>query len=225
MPRGPSLEQGEEASESAINGAFEPELLGGDTAEPQFVPCNDQRLIGGVQLPRNADLYTRMTPNAAWGTPTMIETLVSASQELSWLLPDAEPVVVGDISVRGGGYLAGHKSHRGGIDADVGLYWEGGKQHPGGFVSLPASKLDKEATWILLRSLLATGNVDRILLDQGIINVLKRHVVETGELDPAEAESIFPSPSAPRKWEMTGVVQHVANHRNHMHVRVRCEAN
>jgi len=183
--------------------------------------CPDQSLTGGVQLVERPELFRVMSPDAAWGRPEMIEMLTKAAEEMAWLKPDADPIVIGDISHRWGGVLSGHKSHRGGIDVDVGLYWGNGEMLKTSFRHGSPSELDLEANWLLIRSMLDTGLVERILLDQSNINAIKAWTIRTGELSEEEAERIFPAPSS-RRWTMTGIVHHTVNHREHLHVRIFC---
>lgn len=185
--------------------------------------CSKHWLFNGEQLPASPDLYKRWRPDRAYGTPEMITVLQTASEEMAWLLPDAEPLMVGDISSRRGGRLSGHRSHRGGLDADIGLYWRGGRMVLGGSGAAAARQIDPRANWYLIRSMLDTGQVERILLDQRIVNTLRRWTVDHGELTEEEAERIFwRSRTDPQVWSEEGVVHHVEGHANHMHVRVKC---
>ena len=47
------------------------------------------------------------------------------------------------------------------------------------------------------------------------------HAVEIGDLTEAEASAVFPR--SRENWWKPGVVHHAAGHRDHLHVRVRCE--
>merc|ERR1711907_803668 len=80
-------------------------------------PCSKRKLVDGKQLPPSKN-YRIMNEKKVWGTPQMIEALTIATEELAWLAPDADPLAIGDISKKGGGKLRGHRSHRGGSDAD-----------------------------------------------------------------------------------------------------------
>ncbi|MDP2314193.1 MAG: penicillin-insensitive murein endopeptidase [Pseudomonadota bacterium] len=185
--------------------------------------CSDQSLQEGVQLPDLPLFYVRAQPGNSWGSAAMIDLLVEAGRHMSWLLPQASPFVVGDISSTRGGYLAGHLSHRGGIDADVGIYKKGGWQHARGFTTLAPSELDVEATWTLISTMLATGNVHFILLDRGHINRLQAYVLGAGLLTDEEAARIFPVEGTRAVWENTGILRHAPHHQDHLHVRVLCE--
>lgn len=181
--------------------------------------CSDQSLTGGVALPELPLFFTRVNPGAEWGSDTMIGAIVSAARHMRWLLPDASPITIGDISREHGGALSGHDSHRGGVDADIGVYSLGGKQNGRGFDS-PGPSFDVAANWSLIAALLDTGDIDFILLDRAHIARLRKHTLLGGLLTEEEVEEVFPT--GDRLWERTGIVRHAKNHDNHLHVRVLC---
>lgn len=195
----------------------------GDTGFSGGVACSDQYLRDGVQLPERPGLYVLIQPSASWGTALMADTILRVAEELAWQLPDADPFLVGDLSWQRGGHFEGHRSHRGGVDADLGIYAKGGRQNARGFQDLSPAEFDAKANWVFIRALLDTGNVDRIYLDQSLINVLRKYVREEEGLSQEEVDRIFPPSGTPKVWAMTGVVQHVAGHRNHIHLRVLCD--
>lgn len=199
-----------------------------DPAEGRFgrtpqALCSTQVLHAGVQLPPMPGLYQIRNPDEAWGTPEMIEALVLASEDVAWLLPDARPILIGDLSRKRGGHLPPHRSHRSGLDADIGIFVKGTDQSmSSSFVAITPDNIDYEANWIFWRSLLETELVERILLDQTLIDAMRVWTVESGNLSEAQALEIFPPSGTPRLWEKRGVFQHVAGHRDHIHVRVLC---
>jgi murein endopeptidase len=184
--------------------------------------CSDQYLQNGVQLPDLPLFYVRMTPDEEWGTPEMVNTIVDAARHMSWVMPTASRIVIGNISRHGGGFLSGHVSHRGGVDADIGIYAKGGKQPAHSFQTLAPSQLDVEATWMLMSTFLNSGQVDFILIDRGHIAVLRAYTIKSGLLTQEEADRIFPAEGSRDGWANTGIVRHAPNHQNHMHVRVLC---
>jgi hypothetical protein len=192
-----------------------------DLAGLQVGKCEEGHLSGAVQLPESPQHYVRITPENAWGRREMIDVLVHAGKQMEWLMPEADPFTVGDISARYGGQLSGHRSHRLGIDADIGVYWRDAWQPRGEFVNLHPREFDTEATWTLLQSMLNTGLISRVLLDQSLINKLYDYTVESGELTIEEADAIFP-PQGARVWEMSGIVTHAPSHADHLHVTVLC---
>ncbi len=211
---GPALEGEVLATEAA------PAQDTADTAS--YGGCSDQYLREGVLLPELPLFYVRAQPGASYGTQEMVDVLVEAGRHMSWLLPQASPFVVGDISSPHGGYLAGHVSHRAGIDADVGIYKKGAWQHPRGFTTLAPSELDVEATWALVSTMLNSGKVDFILLDRSHIARLRSYVLSAGLLTDEEAARIFPTEGSRAVWASTGILRHAPHHQDHLHVRVLC---
>lgn len=181
--------------------------------------CSDQYLTNGVQLPDLPLFFTRQAPDDEWGSPEMIDAIISATRHMRWLMPEASPVTVGDISHEHGGFQSGHVSHRGGIDADIGIYSTGARQNARGFDSL-GSNFDVVANWALISAFLDTGNVEFILLDRAHIARLRQYTTHAGLLTEAEADEIFATDS--HSWDRAGVVRHAPGHDNHMHVRVFC---
>ena len=220
-PGGPFPDSLDTASSTDSASSIDSGLLPSMRTPPE--QCSTQVLHNGVQLPEMPALYSIWSADKAWGTMEMVQAVVSASEEMAWLMPSADPLIIGDISVRGGGHLSGHKSHRAGVDADIGIFTTGGSQpHHSGFINVTPSTMDYEANWLFWRSLLETELVDRILLDQSLIDAMRRWTIETGELTEEEAFEIFPPRGTPRLWSRTGIFQHATGHQNHIHLRVLC---
>jgi hypothetical protein len=142
------------------------------------------------------------------------------AERLALELPLADPLMVGDISRKGGGRLPGHSTHHMGIDVDLGLFMDNGRQPLGGFVDVSPDRIDVYATWILVRSLLDTGQVQHILLDQSLINELREHVLYEVGLDRPTVDALFPPPTRRLTWAVRNVIRHAPNHKSHLHVRL-----
>ena len=190
----------------------------GPAEDTGVVGCSDQFLEVGDVLPDLPLFYNRTQPEHSWGTAEMLSVLMDTGRHMRWLLPEASALTIGDISARHGGFLSGHLSHRGGVDADVGIFRAGAWQDPRGFTKL-GNDFDVEANWALISTLLDTGKIDFLLLDQSHINRLKAYTLQKGLLTQEEVDAIFPSA---RAWEHPGVVRHAPNHLDHVHVRVLC---
>lgn len=184
--------------------------------------CSDQALTDGVLLPDLPFFYNRIAPDNAWGTQALVDLIVEAGRHMSEAAPKASPFTVGDLSHKFGGYNAGHRSHRGGVDADIGLYALGGVQRPNQFTELAPSQLDMATTWEMVRFFLGSGRVDYILLDRSLIAALSRWTVAEGILTQEEAAGIFLVNPVGDDWSRTGVVRHAPGHRHHLHVRALC---
>lgn len=116
--------------------------------------------------------------------------------------------------------MEGHMTHKVGIDIDVGLFMDDGRQPLGGFVPVTPQRLDVYATWILMRSFLDTGQVQHILLDQTLIDRLREYALYDVGLDRNEVNAIFPPPTRRLTWAVRGVVRHAPRHGDHLHVRL-----
>ena len=183
--------------------------------------CPDGYLPNGVQLKPSPGLYNIWFPDRVWGRQEMIDMITRASEEMAWLVPEADPIVIGDISTRWGGKLEGHMTHRGGIDVDISLYWDDARTIIGDYPGAHPDKIDVEVNWLLIRTMMDTGYIERILLDQRNIDRIKVYAVESGDLTPAEADRMFPARGSRDRFKI-GVVHHAPNHQEHMHVRVLC---
>jgi len=80
-----------------------------------------------MKLPESPVLFKIWHPTKAYGTPELVTALQIAAQDMERMMPEAEPIVVGDMSRPNGGHLSGHRSHRGGLDADIGIYYGEGR--------------------------------------------------------------------------------------------------
>ena len=184
--------------------------------------CSDLYLKDGVQLPDLPLFYSRIVPEATWGTQELVDLLVESTRHVRWLMPESSTIVIGDLSTRYGGFLQGHKSHRGGVDADVGIFRKGAYQAPNHFDDLSPSEFDAEANWVLISTMLQTGKVDMILLDRSLIQTLRSYTLKAGLLTVEEADRIFIPDGGSNSWGRSGVVRHAPGHRSHLHVRVLC---
>ncbi|MEQ1502130.1 MAG: hypothetical protein ABMB14_07855 [Myxococcota bacterium] len=191
---------------------------------PHALPsCAEQYPFRLVELPAAPGLYERSRTDRAFGTPALVQAIEDASFRLALEFPDADPVYVGDLSSELGGPLPPHIFHSDGRSADIGLYGTDGDQPLGAFVELAPDQLDLLKTWTLIDAFLGTGAVEHILLDQSLIDALHDWLIAEGRLSDAEAAQIFPPSSTPRLWEMSGILRAASGHRDHFHVRFRCE--
>lgn len=181
---------------------------------------NVGRYMANWQLPRADGLYERWDADRAWASAHVISTLQVVAERMALELPLADPLMIGDISRKGGGHMMGHSTHNLGIDVDIGLFMDDGRQPLGGFVDVPPQHVDVSSTWILIRSLIDTGQLQFILLDQSLIDVLRDYVLHEVGLDRDLVDSIFPPPTRRLNWATRNVVRHAPNHRNHLHVRL-----
>jgi len=185
--------------------------------------CEDSYPFDLAQVPET-DLLRRFDPRRSWGTTAMVDLLLHATGTVAARYPDADPVLIGDLSRSRGGPLPPHRWHHDGRSADVGLFRAGGHQPRVGFERVWPSQLDVERTWALIEAMLDTGHVEHILLDEGLIRRLKAYVRAEGLMTPEQLRSTFPPKGTPNMWRMKGIIRHAPHHGDHMHVRVLCDA-
>jgi len=180
-------------------------------------------LSGGVQLTSDRAYYRRRTART-WGASHTVAYTKQAIASVRARYPKIHRLAIGDLSHSNGGALSGHRSHQSGRDVDIGLYY---KRKPAGypkeFVPGTAKNLNLAATWTLVDALLATrklaGGVEHIFLDYKVQGMLYRYAKEQGVKKTLLAE-VFQYPHG--KGHGGTLIQHVAAHDDHLHVRYKC---
>jgi len=189
---------------------------------------NRGRILGAVELPLRGDGYvvppTWASRGLNWGTEELVELLVRAGRRVRADGAGA-PVYIADLSPRGGGPSAWHKSHQAGRDADV-LFFSfdaGGRVAGPPSAMLPFSdagecfdgrRFDIARNWLLVRALLEDPVVDvqYLFISEGLRQLLLEHAAEIGEpmdlRERAAATMVQPN-DAPA-------------HADHLHVRIYC---
>jgi penicillin-insensitive murein endopeptidase len=187
-------------------------------------------LTAPAELPRDAEGVHWLRGNDRhWALPRFADAIARAAVTVAHERPGSPPLVVGDLSVRTGGVLLPHLSHRSGRDADLLLFWttlEGAPVESPGFVHVgddglawdPAAKrflrLDVEREWLLVRALVTDP-------EARIQWIFANHVVEALLLEQAEArgepaDTIFRAERVMLEPNPGGV------HDDHVHVRTAC---
>jgi penicillin-insensitive murein endopeptidase len=189
-------------------------------------------LTEGAELPRDATGVHWLRGNDRhWAAPRFVSALERAALLVSLERP-GPPLVVGDLSVRTGGHLPEHMSHRTGHDVDLLLFvstLSGAPVPSPGFVRFDADGLawddvherflrfDVERTWLLVKALLEDreARVEWIFLSKPLQGMLVEWARARGE--PSEtllrAERVLLQPGPPAEL-----------HDDHLHVRTGCDA-
>ena len=170
-------------------------------------------LDGAVQLETGEGVLVKH-PQWAWGRPVTVRTLQALGKAFHAAFP-GESVIVGDLSKKRGGSFPPHTSHKGGLDADLGLFSipprEGVR-----FFNLSADEVEVDRLWFVVRWLMESGRVGKILLDWSLQGPLYERAVQDG-FSPELLEEWFHYPF-PRRTPR-GLIQHYPGHRHHIHVR------
>ncbi|MGB1014961.1 MAG: penicillin-insensitive murein endopeptidase, partial [Nannocystaceae bacterium] len=128
--------------------------------------------------------------------------------------------LVGNMSARDGGRLKPHSTHQSGRDVDLGYIqkWDGKEEL--NWRKMGSQNLDAAQTWVLLQTLVATGAVEVVFIDSKLQKLLFDYAREQG----VSKERLATWLEYPRRpGTADGVlVQHVAGHDDHLHVRFSC---
>ncbi len=169
----------------------------------------------GVQMPVSRN-YVVKTPAYAWGTAKTIDLLQNAINRYRKKVPTGPKVHLGDISRKGGGPLAPHKSHQHGRDIDIGYVLLGEAGDETRFLTANAKNLDVPRTWALIKALVDTNEVRYIFMDWGLQKLLYDYAREKG-VSEDELSEIFQYPRSRKR--SAGIIRHWKGHENHFHVR------
>lgn len=172
---------------------------------------NQGRLDGGVPMPEGPSWSLRLSRRRVYGTRLTIETLVDVFMDYARRFPSAPNVRVGDISRRGGDYIAPHRSHQSGRDVDL-AYVLHPREGASGFSRWRRTTMenfDGEKNWFLVSKLIDSGNVQTIFMGEERREQL--YEAALAERPPDEVARYFEKISP---W---------GGHSHHMHVRFVCE--
>ncbi len=182
-------------------------------------PWEGQRLHRGVLLKALSGVISMQRPARGWGKQLAVEAIRKGAQIVQRNTPLASHLVVGDLSKKGGGCLPPHRSHRGGLDADIGYYMQGGAQRAWLSLARPET-IDADRTWQLLAAFLATGRLQYAFIDYGLQVPLYDAAIRAGRT-PQSLRHVFQYPRS-RGAVKSGIIRHLKGHADHMHVRFTC---
>jgi murein endopeptidase len=194
----------------------------GDPREPtrSVGAPNRGHLVAGIPLPEGPHWQLREHRPRVFGSRNTIEALLAALRSYGAEDPDAPPVRFGEISRRRGGRSNPHVSHRSGRDVDIGyVLHKSVRDTQHWWRAATADNIDARRTWELIRSLIATGEVQQIFMSAKLQRLVAAEAAK--QLPPEQVASIFsatnPDPS------VHTIVRHEHGHRDHFHVRFDCE--
>ena len=171
--------------------------------------------IGGMyQLSEEGPGYRVVNRRRSWGTFLAITHLMEVFADHARHYPKAAPLVVGDISRKGGGMLPPHASHRRGRDVDIRFPLKIETKH---YVAASPKTLDVKRTWDLIERFIKTGDVVYIFVDYKLQKALYEHVERQRRFSSKQLREYFQYPRGRRS--MLGIIRHEPGHSTHMHVR------
>jgi LysM repeat protein len=175
------------------------------------------RLLNGVQVPVNDALYKIRNPDNSWGSSHAVEQLQRSIARFRQDSGFDRELLICDMSKQRGGRFRPHASHRSGRDVDIQLPVKRG--YPPGHIPLTIPAVDWDATWQLVRALVASGEVQYIFLSRSRQRPLYEAALRAGERKEA-LEGFIQFPTN----EKTALLRHSKGHVKHLHVRFKCAA-
>ncbi|MBL4685335.1 MAG: penicillin-insensitive murein endopeptidase [Nannocystaceae bacterium] len=174
------------------------------------------RLHQGIALPPNPALYTRRHPSRSYGSTQTIRTIQTAMTTLRKTKGIRTEVLIGDISLPGGGPISPHVSHQSGRDIDIRLVLAAGLDRS--TIPVQADQVDWNATWQLVHSFLETGRVTYVFLSHSRQELLHAAALRAG-IHPKVVDRWF---QWPQRGASPGIIRHEDGHRAHVHIRLGC---
>ena len=160
--------------------------------------------------------YVIRNPKESYGATRTLNNLFKVVQEVrrkDWGMP---PVVVGDISLRRGGYFRPHVSHQNGMDVDVG-YIPKDPRFTGRYFTVNSSRLDVARSFDLIKAFVDTGEVEYVFVSYWVQRMLYRHARKY--LSREELKELFQYPR--HRSVRVGMIRDSKGHHDHFHVRFR----
>jgi murein endopeptidase len=162
----------------------------------------------------------KMVPWKSWATAETVATLDRVLTEWRRRYPEAQPILVGNLSAPGGGKLEPHGSHQSGRDVDLSYPQLPDPREELNWREMSADNLDRAMTWKLLLLLVETGAVERIYIDTRLQALLHAWALEH---EPVPRRTLSRWLEYPRPPGSSGaIVEHVPGHIDHLHVRFAC---
>jgi LysM repeat protein len=182
----------------------------------------------GIQLPAS-DQYERVHPALQYGSSHAIAQLQLAIAGFRQRYRYAGVLVISDLSQEGGGKLPPHSSHQSGRDVDIWLPALKGtyqRRHLAEDRKPRHAEINWYAAWALVESLLATGQVQYIFLDQTLLPSLYRAAERLGAppelLTQIQWQPEGTDPLLAQRARYHAPVRHADAHTGHIHVRFKC---
>jgi len=233
----PSIDAGLHAEPAVVNESQDLDVWTLETDRSTSVGSpSEGTLEGGVALPlhgRGFRFHRSTNPLARFGTVELVQAIVRAAAIVDATVPGGE-LTVGDLSLRTGGDIPGHGSHRNGRDVDLMFYLLDSMERPREGKAIPIEpdgrgvdyrdlarsdddisvRLDVARTWTLVAALVAepTNAINRIFVAEHVRTLLLDH-----------AKRIHAEPDVMGRFGGL-TCQPAFPHDDHLHVRFFCSA-
>ena len=175
------------------------------------------RLYHGEPLPKDEN-YVLLFQHRTFGTYYAVSETQRLMNEFYERYPNARRLMIGDISFHTGGPISPHRSHRTGRDIDISYPRLNDPEDFNQFHYVRRDELDVKKTLFLVRELIEGGYVEYIFMDHWFQRMLYNEAKRQGAPEKW-LETVFEYP----EWGGATIIQHEPGHRNHMHIRFKCQ--
>ncbi len=174
-------------------------------------------LIDGEPMP-DSEHYSLQYPHRTFGTYYTISESVRVLDTYYERFPDADPLVIGDVSRRTGRSMSPHRSHQAGRDIDISLPRTDEPPDYERIYRVAPRHLDVERTLWVMTSFLEGGHVKYIFVDWNH----QRRMWELARDQGAPEEWLESAFEYPERGSR-GIIRHEPGHVGHFHVRFYCQ--
>lgn len=178
---------------------------------------NRGRLIEGEPLVP-ASKYVILHRHRAYGTYYITSHLKDMFDAYALRFPEAQPVIIGDLSYRTGRHIQPHLSHQSGRDVDITYPRHDEPRNYLKFHYIKRANLDAHRTLWLVQQMAASGYVEKIFMDYWVQRKVYQEAMNQGA--PQEwLDAVFQYP----RWGGEALIERARGHDDHMHVRYFCQ--
>jgi murein endopeptidase len=177
------------------------------------------RLYNAEPLPDD-EKYVVLYPHRTFGTYYTVSEVRRILDNFYEAYPRAHKLMIGDISFRRGRGMHPHKSHRSGRDIDISYPRLDAPPTYRRFHYVRRDELDVKKTLSLIKDLIDGGHVEYIFMDRWFQKMLRKEALAQGATKKW-AQAVFQYPD----WHGgTALIRHASGHRNHFHIRFKCQS-
>lgn len=177
-------------------------------------------LQGAAPLPNGEGRILKSTPRKMWATRRTVAILETVFRAWPRIEPYANPILVGNLSMRKGGKLKPHRTHQSGRDVDIGYPQIQPPVDPYNWRNMNKHNLDIRRTWRLLHLFETTGELEQVFIDRSLQKLLFEYALNKSLLSAEELSYWLEYPRTSGKG--SPLVRHAADHIDHIHVRIKC---
>jgi murein endopeptidase len=181
---------------------------------------NKGRLMDG-ELLRPGPGYRVKEKNEMWGTNETVTTLVNCVAEYHKKHPNSPDILIGDISLKGGGSFRPHLSHQTGLDVDIAYIQPKVKDAVKRFVPASAKSIDIKRNWTFYRCLLRSKRVTMAFMNTYLQKMFRKALKKgTIHINGYTTDELFQVNS---RTPYKAIFRHAKGHHDHIHVRFGCD--